>query len=210
MVGGLGDADAGRSKDAAWTKTVICEPQAGVRGSEIAGVVAEAGDVEGFGEASGAGGEFEEIAGSVNGDAPGAGHWFDAREGFEGTNQNAASLTLGFAGDVETVMIAVDEINVSVTGRAEQDRVAGGSAGGGVSGGIVLAEIGFNFDQAGGKDFCSGAEQEFANQIAGDAAGRAGEKGSSQRMSGHGVSLFGIFTTGETEGAEDVRFPSPA
>ncbi len=164
--------------------------------------------MEGFGEASGAGGEFNEIAGSAHGDPAGAGHFFDARERFEGANQNAASLAFGFAGDVETVMIAVDEIHVSLTRRAEQDGVAGGSAGGGVSGGIIPAEIGFYFDDAGAKDFFSAAEQEFAKKIAGHAAGRAGEKGSRKRMSGHGESLFGFFTAGEREGAEDLRFPA--
>ena len=48
-------------------------------------------------------------------------------------------------------MISVDEVDIGMTGRAEQHGVAQGGAGGRVSGGIFGAEVGFDFDDAGGE-----------------------------------------------------------
>lgn len=46
-------------------------------------------------------------------------------------------------------MIAVDEINVGVAGRPEQDCGARSVAGGGVRGGIVFPEVSFDLDDPG-------------------------------------------------------------
>ena len=45
-------------------------------------------------------------------------------------------------------MIAVDEVNVGVTGRSEKDRSAGGLAGKGVGRGIILSEVSLDLDDA--------------------------------------------------------------
>ena len=84
-------------------------------------------------------------------DAAGLGHFLHAGERFEGAEQNASGTAFGLAGDIEAVVVAVDEVNVGVARRPEQNRGAGGVAGGGVGGGIVLAEVGFDFDDAGGE-----------------------------------------------------------
>ena len=81
-------------------------------------------------------------------------------------------------------MITVDEIDVGVAGRSEQDRGAGRVAGGGVSGGIVLSEIGFDFDDAGGETGISFADQNFAEKVASCAAGAAGEERATERANG--------------------------
>jgi len=82
-------------------------------------------------------------------------------------------------------MIAIDEIDVGVTGRSEQDRGAGSVAGGGVSGGIVLSEIGFDFDDAGGEmQRFRVAHQDFAEKIASYATWAASVEGARERKNG--------------------------
>lgn len=81
-------------------------------------------------------------------------------------------------------MIAVDKVNVSVSGRSEEHRVSGGEAAEGVSGRIVFAEIGFDFDYAGGEaDAASDLPGEyFPQEFAGYAARIAGVEGASEGM----------------------------
>jgi hypothetical protein len=74
----------------------------------------------------------------------------DTFKGFEGAEEDACAFAFGFAGDVQAVMIAVDEIDVSVAGRSEKDGVAGSRSGGGMGGWVVGAEVGFYFYDAGG------------------------------------------------------------
>ena len=73
---------------------------------------------------------------------------FDAGERFQGAQQNGSGLAFGFAGDVEAVVISVDEVNVGVTRWSEQHCSTGGISGGGVGGGILLSEVGFDFYDA--------------------------------------------------------------
>jgi len=128
----------------------------------------------------------------MNLEAARSGHFFHAGERFEGAEQNASGLAFRFAGDVETVVGAVDEIDVGVAGWSEQDGSAGGVAGGGVGGGIVLAEVGFDFDDAGGeRGFSAFTNQHLAQEFASDAARIAAVKGARQGMDlrGDGRSL---------------------
>jgi hypothetical protein len=79
-------------------------------------------------------------------------------------------------------VIAVDEVNVGVAGRSEQDCSAGSVAGGGVGGGIVFAEISLNFDDAGREAQLSVVtHQHFAEEFASHAARTAGEEGAWER-----------------------------
>jgi hypothetical protein len=72
---------------------------------------------------------------------------------------------------------SVDEIDVGVAGRAEEDGVAGSLSRGGVGGGIVLSEVGFDLDDASRKALgSSSANENFAEQVAGDGVRRAGEE----------------------------------
>jgi hypothetical protein len=145
VVGGFGDADARGDLDTSCRKGVFADPQAGSGRGEIASIIADAGDAEGLSEASGAAGEARKIAWAGHGDS------VDAEERFKGAEKNTSGLAFALTGDIQAVVIAVDEINVSVAGRAEEDGVARGMAGGGVSGGIIGAEVGLDFDDAPGK-----------------------------------------------------------
>ena len=119
----------------------------------------------------------------MNIEAASLGHFFYAGERFEGAEQDASGAAFGFAGDVEAVVVAVDEIDVGVAGWAEEDGIAGGEAGGGVGGGIVLAEIGFDFDDAGGEGGSAAfTNQHLAQEFASDATRIAGEEGAGERM----------------------------
>ena len=71
-----------------------------MRGGEVASVVAEAGDAECLGEASGAAGETNQIARGVDFEISLAGHLFDAVKRFEGAEEDAASFAIGLAGDI--------------------------------------------------------------------------------------------------------------
>jgi hypothetical protein len=73
-------------------------------------------------------------------------------------------------------MIAVDEIDIGITGRPEQDGSACSIADGGVSGRIVFSEICFDFDDAGAATRFSISDQNFTKKVAGDAAWTAREK----------------------------------
>ena len=80
-------------------------------------------------------------------------------------------------------MVAVNEINVGVAGRAEQDRGAGCVASGGMRGRVVDAEVGFDFDDASGETQLAGvAEKDLAEEVASYAARAAGEEGASERV----------------------------
>jgi len=118
-------------------------------------------------------------------DAASLGHFVDAGERFEGAEENAAGAAFGFAGNVEAVVGAVNEVNVGMAGRAEQDGIARSLTGGGVGGGIIFAEIGFDFDDAGGQAgaapscfflSCYFSNQHLAEKFAGYATGIAVEE----------------------------------
>lgn len=56
-----------------------------------------------------------------DGDSSGACHLFDAKEGFESAEENRPGFAFALARDVETVVITVDEVNVGIAGRAEEN-----------------------------------------------------------------------------------------
>ena len=89
-------------------------------------------------------------------------------------------------------MIAVNEINVSVTGRSEEYGGAGRVAGGSVRSGIVFSKISFHLDDAGSKACVPRVTNEdFAEEFASDAARIASEEGTIKRTdggeAGHGL-----------------------
>ena len=207
FVGGFGDADAGCGADHWGARRVLAEffsdlfadpfsdPEAAGGGREIASVVASAGDGEGFGQASGAAGEFEQVFivglfGLIDLEASGFGHFFQAGERFEGAEEDAAGDAVGFAGDVEAVVSSVDEVDIGVAGRAEENGVAEGASGGGVGGGVVFAEVGFDFDDAGGAAAAARAfiaNQNLAQEFTSYAAGIAREESPIERADLGGV-----------------------
>jgi len=68
-------------------------------------------------------------------------------------------------------MVAVNEINVRVPGRAEQDGIAVGPSHRCMSRRIVGPEVGFYFDDASGEKFVAlAANEDLAQQIRADKA----------------------------------------
>jgi len=114
------------------------------------------------------------------------GHFVDAGERLEGADQDGASFAFGLTGDIEAIVIAVDEVDVGVPGRSEKNGGAGGVAGGGVGGGIEFSEVGFNFDDAGREvEGTVVAEENLTEEGASDAAGIAGVEGARERGGSH-------------------------
>ncbi len=109
------------------------------------------------------------------------GHGFDSADGFEGAEENASGMAGRLATDVGAVVISVDEIDVGVAGRAEEDGVAKGLSVVGVGAGIDGSQVGFGFDDASGEsEGTVAADEKFAEKFAGDGAGIACVKGAGQ------------------------------
>jgi hypothetical protein len=172
------DADAGGNLDVSGAEAVVSDPQAGGGRSEIAAVVAGAGDAESFGEAPRAAGETGKALSFLDVDLSSSRHFFNAEERFEGAEKNSPGLARGVTGHVEAIVTAVDEVNVGVAGRSEQDCSARGVAGSGVGRGIVFSEVSFHFDDAGCQmQVFVVAHQHLAEEFASHAPRIAGEEG---------------------------------
>ena len=128
---------------------VVADPETAFVRSQVAIVVARTSDAEGFAEAAGAAGQLAEVLRTVKRNAAGASHFFDSRERFERTKEDASGFALGFAGNVQAVVVSVDEVDVGVARRPEEDGVAKSASGGGVGSGVCFAEVSFEFNDAG-------------------------------------------------------------
>jgi len=104
-----------------------------------------------------------------NGDASRFRHLLNSSERLEGAKQNSSSFSVRKTTYVEAVVVAVDEVDVRNPRRAKQDSIAGGSSAGGMSGGIIQAEIGLDFHDPRGQALFAFAAQEYlAQQVAAD------------------------------------------
>src|SRR5690348_17029365 len=64
-------------------------------------------------------------------------------------------------------MDAINEIDVRVARRTEENAIARSASGGGVRGGIIRAEVGFHFDNAAGQDLAPRLpHDDLAQQLA--------------------------------------------
>ncbi len=179
-VWSLGDSDAGRQTDVFAREPVIADPKAAARLRQVASIVAGASDAERLGQTAWAAGEQTQIARILDRDSSRTGHRFDSGERLESPEENASGLPFGLTGNIQAVMIAVDEVHVDVAGRAEQYFIAQGASGKSMRGRIVLPQIGFYFNDPGSEARfvipvpCS--NQHFAEQIPRNPAWIAGEK----------------------------------
>ena len=103
-------------------------------------------------------------------------HCLQPGERFERAEQDASGAAFTLAGDIQAIVISVNEIDVGVPRWTEQDGVAQGLAAVGMGCGVFVAEVGFDFDDAGSETRCSFADKDFSENIAGDAARPAGEE----------------------------------
>lgn len=107
------------------------------------------------------------------------GHGFEAVDWIECSDEDSAGFAGKMRGDVEAVVHAVDEVDIYVSGWAEEYCVAGSEAAGCVGGWVDEAEVGFDFGDAGDEAFAvEVADEELAEEGPGYDFGGAGVEGS--------------------------------
>ena len=79
-------------------------------------------------------------------------HLLDAGHRLQGAKQHAAGHAIRQAGNIQAVVIAIDEVHVGETGRTEENGIPRRLACRGVRRRVVLAEIGLGFDDAAGEN----------------------------------------------------------
>jgi hypothetical protein len=151
VVCGFGNADARRDLDTLRTKPIIRNEQISLLAGQVLFVVALPSDAEGFGETSGAAGQLSQVRRVIQFDVSRERHLLDSGNWFECAEQNSAGLSIGQAGDVEAIMIAIDEINVREAWRSEEDEVTQSASAGRVRSRIIQSEVGFDFHNSGGQ-----------------------------------------------------------
>ena len=86
-------------------------------------------------------------------------------------------MAFWLAGNVQTIVVSVNEVDIGVAGRAKKYGVTESASGRSVGCRILFAKIGFDFDDAGGEvGVRSFANQDLAEKLARDAARIAGEE----------------------------------
>ena len=140
------DPDARSDANVSNAKAVVANPQARTTRRKIASVVARARDAESFGQSARTTRESNEVARLLHLDVSSSRHFFNALKRLDGAEKNSPGLAFAITRYVEAIVIAVDEINVGVAGRSEENRVARGLASIGVRGGIVLSEVSLDLD----------------------------------------------------------------
>jgi len=111
----------------------------------------------------------------VVGKAAEIGHGFEAVDWIEGSDEDSSGFAGKMRGDVETVVHAVDEVDIYVSGWTEEDGIAGSETAGCVGCRVDEAEVGFDFCDAGGKAFALEiADEELAEEGFRDDLGGAG------------------------------------
>ena len=185
-LGCLANADARRGLNASGQKAIFSDPESGIRRSQIASVIAGACDTEGFRETPGAACKFGESAGVFEGDAAVASHFGDAEQGLESAEEDGSGFPLALTRYVQTIMIAVDEIDIGITGGTEENGVAGSISGCGVRRRVVLTKVSFYLNDASCQTKLIGvANQHFSEKFAGHAARITGEEDAVERANGN-------------------------
>jgi len=118
-------------------------------------------------------------------------HFLCAEERFERAEEDRSGLAFRLTGNIQAVVIAVDEIDVGVAGWAEENGGAGGIASSGVGGGIGFSEIGLNLDDAAEKGNFPVPHEHLAEEVAGDAPGITGEESAGKGKGGVGLASGG-------------------
>ena len=113
------------------------------------------------------------------------GHGFDAVDWIESSDEDTTCFAGTMRGDVEAVVHAVDEVDIDVSGWAEEYCVAGSETAGCVGCRVDEAEVGFDFGDAGGEAFAVEiADEELAEESSGDGVGGAGVEASWEEFRG--------------------------
>jgi hypothetical protein len=162
-VGGFADAYAWGGLDCGGMVAVVGDLDGGVGRGYVEVVGVFAGDVERLAETARASGE--EFGFSVVGKAAEIGHGFKAVDWIESSDEDSACFAGEMRGDVEAVVHAVDEVDIYVSGRAEEYCVTGSETAGCVGCRVDEAEVGFDFDDASGEALAvEVADEELAEE----------------------------------------------
>src|SRR4051794_538105 len=150
------------------------EPQ-GAGGAQV-GAVEVGADAEGRGEAAGAAGEVERAGGAAV-----AGHEVGPLERLEGAQEDALADALGPARDVEHPGQAVGQVDVGVAALEEQGAVAPRGTAVGVARRVV-PQVGLGLDDPAGEAAVRQlADQDGADQEAGEGGGVLRKVGAGER-----------------------------
>ena len=113
------------------------------------------------------------------------GHGFETVDWIEGSDEDSSGFAWQMRGDVETVVHAVDEVDIYVSGWAEEDCVAGSETAGCVGCRVDEAEVSFDFGDAGSEAFAlEVADEELAEEGSGYDLGGAGVEASWEEFEG--------------------------
>jgi hypothetical protein len=93
-------------------------------------------------------------------------HFLESGDGFKGTEEHAAGISLRHATDVQAKVISIDQVDVSVAGWAEEHGVACRDSGCAVGCGIRDAHVGLGFDDTASHNASPlTADQELAQKL---------------------------------------------
>ena len=105
------------------------------------------------------------MAGKLEAASPG--HRCQSEHRLHGAQQHASGLSFGHAGNIQAIVIAVNEVHIGMSGRPEEDGIARRASGVSVRRWIFNSEIGFIFDDTAGEQRSSfAANQQLAEQLA--------------------------------------------
>lgn len=134
-----------------------------------------------------------------------ASHFFETDEGFEGAKEHTACNSAGQTRNIQTVVIAVDEVNVGEAGRTEENRITRGFADGGMGSHVLFTEIGLGLDNATGEDATSvAANEKLAQEFTGNDAGIAVEECTGQRVGVRSKYIAGVLPWAATTSATHI------
>jgi hypothetical protein len=186
LVDCLANTDARRGSNASGEKAIFSDPESGIWRGQVASVVAGACDPEGLGEAPGAAGKFGESAGGFKSEAATASHFSDAEQGLKSAEEDRSGFPLALTRYIQTIMIAVDEIDVGITGGTEEYGVAGSISGCGVRRRVVLTKVSFYLNNASCQtQIIAVANQHSSENFVSDAARITGEEGAIEWANGN-------------------------
>lgn len=181
----FGDSDARSDANASRSKAIAADPETRARRCQIAPVVALACDSESLRQPPRSARQSCQVSRTPYHKPSCPAHFLDTRKRLKSAKQHAASLSFRLTGNVQAVMIAVDEIHVCESRRSKQNGVAGSIAGSGVSSGILLPKIGLDFHDAAGKmRTWSPPDQHFPQKLSGYASRITPKEGAFQRTNG--------------------------
>ncbi len=149
-------------------------------GAEVCGVEG-AVNAQSGGEASGTAGKVEQARGLAV-----TRHLLDALQRLQGADEDAAADSRGLCADVEHEVIAVAKINVGVTNAETHGASALGRAAKVVGGGVAR-RVGLGFDNTAAKaDAGEFADDDFADEKAGQSHGVQGKFGTAEATNRNG------------------------